>query len=139
MSQLIRFGIAIDDDILRRFDAHIKAHKYSNRSEAIRDLIRKEFLQSDWTQSNKEVVGVVTVLYDHHKRGLVNQLLAIQHHHPAQILCSQHVHLDHHECLEVIVARGKQRELQNLCDLFKSKKGVEMTHLSSAAPGLYSS
>ena len=132
MGKLIRFGVAIDDDILGRFDKHIRGNKYSNQSEAIRDLMRAKFVRSDWQTSAKEVVGVITIVYDHHKRGLVNKLLDIQHHHPARILCSQHVHLQHDQCLEVIVAKGQAKHLKELSDKLKVEKGVKFSSLSSA-------
>lgn len=133
MGKLIRFGVAIDDDILNRFDSHIKKNRYKNRSEAIRDLMRAEFVRSDWAGSSNEVVGVVTIVYDHHQRGLVNKLLDIQHHHPAKTLCSQHVHLQHDQCLEVIVARGQAKHLKALADKLKTEKGVVFSSLSSAS------
>ena len=132
MNQLIRFGVAIDEGILRRFDSYIQKHRYKNRSEAIRDLMRADFVQSDWETSVKEVVGVISIIYDHHKRGLVNKLLDIQHHHPAHILCSQHVHLKHDQCLEVIVAKGRAKHLKELADRLKIEKGVLFANLSSA-------
>ena len=133
MKKLIRFGVAIDDHILSRFDAQIKKNRIKNRSEAIRDLMRAEFVHSDWAGSSKDVVGVVTIVYDHHQRGLVNKLLDIQHHHPAKILCSQHVHLKHNQCLEVIVATGQARKLKELADKLKTEKGVIFSSLSSAS------
>ena len=132
MGKLNRFGVAIDEEILRRFDSHIKNARYKNRSEAIRDLMRAEFVRSDWESSSKEVVGVISIVYDHHRRGLVNKLLDIQHHHPAQILCSQHIHLKHDQCLEVIVAKGQAQHLKVLADRLKSEKGVKFTSLTSA-------
>ena len=134
MEKLKRFGVAIDEGILKRFDTHIQKHRYKNRSEAIRDLMRADFLHSDWETSAKEVVGVVCMVYDHHKRGLVNKLLDIQHHHPARILCSQHVHLSHTDCLEIIVAKGKASQLKRLADLLKIEKGVKFASLMPAGP-----
>ncbi len=132
MAKLIRFGVAIDEDILRRFDAHIHKGRYTNRSEALRDLMRAEFVRSDWESSSKEVVGVITISYDHHQRGLVNKLLHIQHDHPATVLCAQHIHLKHDQCLEVIVARGEARRLKELADRMKKEKGVQFATLSAA-------
>ena len=133
MGKLIRFGVAIDDNILSRFDSQMKKNRYKNRSEAIRDLMRAEFVRSDWSQSSKEVVGVITIVYDHHKRGLVNKLLDIQHHHPTHILCSQHVHLKQDQCLEVIVAKGQAKQLKELADRLRIEKGVVFSSLSSAS------
>ncbi len=132
MGTLVRFGVAMDRGILGRFDAQIRRGRYRNRSEAIRDLMREAFVRADWEASEKEVVGVVSIVYDHHQRGLVNKLLDIQHHHPAEILCSQHIHLKHDQCLEVIVAKGLAKNLQELSDRLKAEKGVKFTSLSSA-------
>jgi CopG family nickel-responsive transcriptional regulator len=132
MKKLTRFGVAIDDDILRRFDRRTRRGRYRNRSEAIRDLMRASFLRDDWESGAADVVGVVTMVYDHHVPGLVNKLLDIQHHQPAAILCSQHVHLHHHQCLEVIVARGRARVLRDLADRLQVEKGVKFVSLSPA-------
>lgn len=135
MGKLTRFGIALDEEILKRFDAHIKRQKYTNRSEAIRDLIRAEFVRSDWGDEDKEVVCVLTLVYDHHKRGLVNRLLQIQHDQPSRILCSQHVHLGHDCCLEVIIAKGKATNLKTFAAQIKAQKGVMFASISSATTG----
>ena len=135
MGKLTRFGIALDEHILKRFDAHIKIQKYSNRSEAIRDLIRSEFVRSEWGSGNKEAVCVLTLVYDHHKRGLVNKLLKIQHDQPSRILCSQHVHLGHDCCLEVIIAKGKVNNLKTFASQVKAEKGVMFASISSATTG----
>ncbi len=135
MGKLTRFGIALDEEILKRFDTHIKREKYTNRSEAIRDLIRAEFVRSDWGDEDKEVVCVLTLVYDHHKRGLVNRLLQIQHDQPSRILCSQHVHLGHECCLEVIIAKGKANHLKAFASQIKAQKGVMFSSISSATTG----
>ncbi|MCG3206343.1 MAG: putative nickel-responsive regulator [Elusimicrobia bacterium] len=132
---LVRFGVSIEGDILARFDARIAKHRYTNRSEALRDLMRAEFVQLDWEASSNVVVGIITLVYDHHKRGLVNQLLNLQHDFPGSIICSQHVHLEHSLCLEVLVATGQARQLRVLADEMKAKKGVQFSSLNPAGYG----
>jgi CopG family nickel-responsive transcriptional regulator len=85
MSKLVRFGVSLEDDLLNKFDRHIKQHKYTNRSEAIRDLIREELIKEEWTE-NKEVTGAITIVYDHHARELVNKVMDIQHDYHDSIL-----------------------------------------------------
>jgi CopG family transcriptional regulator, nickel-responsive regulator len=113
MSKLVRFGVSLEDDLLNKFDRHIKQHKYTNRSEAIRDLIREDLVKKEWTE-NKEVTGAITMVYDHHTRELVTKVLDIQHDHHDCILSTQHIHLDHHNCFEIIVTQGKATEIEKL-------------------------
>src|SRR5580658_4554955 len=101
MSELARIGIAIDSLLLRKFDARIGERGYSNRSEAFRDLIREELVQKAWESAGADVVGTVTMVYDHHVRMLSEKLTNLQHDHHKNILSTMHVHLDHNNCLEV--------------------------------------
>jgi len=113
MSKLVRFGVSLEEDLLVKFDNHIKKHKYTNRSEALRDMIRKELVKKEWTE-NKEVTGAITLVYDHHTRELVNKVLDVQHDHHDCILSTQHIHLDHHNCFKIIVTKGKSKEIEVL-------------------------
>ncbi len=135
MSQLKRFGVALDDETLKHFDSHLKIQSYTNRSEAIRDLIRAEFVRSEWEKKKGDVVCVLTIVYDHHQRGLVNKLLQIQHDQPSEILCTQHVHLDHDKCLEVVIAKGKANNLRKFSTSVKAAKGVKFTGMTLASTG----
>lgn len=128
-TKLKRFGIAIPQDLLIKFDKYIKNKNYKNRSEAIRDLIRSEFVKETWI-SNKEVVGVISIVYDHHKRQLVDEIVDVQHNYQNLIISSSHIHLDHHHCLEVIIVRGKASLINKLKDNLASMKGVQHTTLS---------
>lgn len=124
MNKIVRFGVALDEEILKHFDRLIHSQKYSNRSEAIRDLMRAEFARSVPKRSSGQVVCVMSFVYDHHQRGLVNKLLNLQHDSTSKVLCAQHVHLDHHRCLEVIVVRGHMADVQNLSNRIKATKGI---------------
>lgn len=134
MSNLIRFGVSLEEDLLRKFDRHIRERKYTNRSEAVRDLIREELVRKEWTE-NKEVTGAVTIVYDHHTRELVNKILDIQHDYHDYILSTQHIHLDHHNCFEIIVTKGKSQEIEKLYRKLKSTKGVKHTGFLMATKG----
>lgn len=135
MSELSRIGVAIDSDLLEKFDQHIGQRGYTNRSEAFRDLIRDELVERAWEQPDSDVVGSVTLVYDHHVRQLSDRLTDLQHDHHRQILSTLHVHLDHHNCLEVIVVRGKAGEVQKIADALISTKGVKHGRLTITTTG----
>ena len=134
MSEIVRFGVSLEKELLEKFDRLIKEKKYPNRSEAIRDLIRENLVKKEWTEG-KEVAGAITLVFDHHKRELVNTLTDIQHDFHQLIISSQHIHLDHDNCLEIIVVRGKPIEVRGLADKLKSTKGVKYGSLSIATTG----
>ncbi len=134
MSELYRFGVSLDKSLIDSFDKIIQAENYQNRSEAIRDLIREKLVQKKWTLGGT-VAGAIVMTYDHHKRELVNKLLDIQHDHHEIILSTQHVHLDHHHCLEVIAVRGNARDVELLTNSLKSMVGVKHVSLSISSAG----
>ena len=134
MSKLFRFGISLDKGLLEKFDRLIKEKNYTNRSEAFRDLIRENLVKAEWKQ-NKEIVGAITLIYDHHKRELVNKLMDIQHDFGGIIISSQHIHLDHNNCLEIIAVKGSSEDAQKLADSLKSAKGVRHGTLSMSTTG----
>ena len=134
MSDIIRFGVSLEKELLEKFDILIKEKKYPNRSEAIRDLIRENLVKREWVEG-KEVAGAITLVFDHHKRDLVNILTDIQHDFRKLIISSQHIHLDHDNCLEIIVVRGKPTEVRELADKLRATKGVKYGALSIATTG----
>ena len=134
MSEVVRFGVSLEKELLDKFDRLIKEKKYSNRSEAIRDLIRENLVKREWVEG-KEVAGAITLVFDHHKRDLVNILTDIQHDFYQIIISSQHIHLDHSNCLEIIVVRGKPAEVRELANQLKSNVGVKYGALSIATTG----
>jgi CopG family transcriptional regulator, nickel-responsive regulator len=125
MGELSRIGVALDSDLLAEFDALIETRRYTNRSEAFRDLIRAELLQKSLETPASRVVGTITLVYDHHVRLLQEKLTELQHQHHHSILSTLHIHLDHDHCLEVVVVSGKLAELQALADTLISTKGVK--------------
>ncbi|MFC2092335.1 nickel-responsive transcriptional regulator NikR [Bacteroidota bacterium] len=134
MSKLIRFGVSIPEDLIAKFDKLIKTKKYKNRSEAIRDLIRESFVEEEWTLA-KDVAGGISMVYDHHQRQLVNKLVETQHKFHNLIISSQHIHLDHDNCLEFIVVKGKAEEVKKLYNMLKSTKGVKHVGLMKSTVG----
>jgi CopG family nickel-responsive transcriptional regulator len=134
MSEVVRFGVSLEKELLDKFDRLIKEKKYSNRSEAIRDLIRENLVKREWVEG-KEVAGAITLVFDHHKRDLVNILTDIQHDFYQIIISNQHIHLDQSNCLEIIVVRGKPTEVRELANKLKSNRGVKYGALSIATTG----
>jgi CopG family nickel-responsive transcriptional regulator len=130
MEKLARFGISIPEELLKAFDEYIERKHYANRSEAIRDLIRQKLVEEEWRESKEEVVGVITYLYDHHKRELTDKLIEIQHDYYDKIITTQHIHVNHDRCLEAILVRGKANEIKDLADKIQAQKGV--LHLNLA-------
>jgi CopG family nickel-responsive transcriptional regulator len=135
MSELARIGVAIDSLLLQKFDELIEERGYTNRSEAFRDLIRDELVQKSWESPDADVVGTVTLVYDHHVRMLNEKLTDMQHDHHKNILSTMHVHLDHDNCLEVLVVKGKARNVQKIADALISTKGVKHGHLTLTTTG----
>jgi CopG family nickel-responsive transcriptional regulator len=134
MSELIRFGVSLDKNLLDKFDNLIKNRRYTNRSEAFRDLIRQELLKKEWDE-DREVAGAITFIYDHHKRDLLNRITDIQHDHQKIIVSTQHIHLDDNNCLEIVAIKGRSREVQRLADSLKAIKGVRHGTLSMSSTG----
>ena len=134
MSGLIRFGVSLEKRLLEDFDRLISRKNYSNRSEAIRDLIRDSFVKEEW-ETDKEVAGAISIVYDHHKRELIDMVVDMQHEYQDMIIASQHAHLDHHNCLEVIIVRGKADKIRNLSDKLRSVKGVKHGSLNVTTLG----
>jgi CopG family transcriptional regulator, nickel-responsive regulator len=135
MSELSRIGVAIDSELLGKFDRLIASRGYSNRSEAFRDLIRDELVQKTWEHPDSMVVGTVTLVYDHHVRLLNEKLTDLQHSHFHHILSTLHVHLDHDNCLEVLVVRGKAAAVKKIADALISTKGVKHGRLTLTSTG----
>ena len=129
MSDVYRFGISLEKTLIEAFDRHIAAQHYKSRSEAIRDLIREDLIRKKWTEDGS-VAGAIVMTYDHHKRELVNVLLDIQHDFQDTIISTQHVHLDHHHCLEIIAVKGSSANVEKLATTLKVQVGVKHLSLS---------
>lgn len=134
MAGLSRFGVSLEKKLLDEFDTLIRRRSYSNRSEAFRDMIRQELVKEEWSEGG-EVVGAITLVYDHHRRELVNKLTGIQHDFQGSIISTQHIHLDHDNCLELIAVKGRPVDIGKLSDTLRSVKGVKHGTLSMSSTG----
>jgi len=125
MENVIRFGVSIEPELIKKFDKIIKKEGYTNRSEAIRDMIRKNLIHDKIQDPGAEVIGTLTIIYDHHIGNLTNKLLEVQHKNHKEILTTTHIHIDHQNCLEILVLKGKIKHIQKLSDNIISIKGIK--------------
>jgi len=135
MSTLERFGVSIEDELLERFDALIRERGYASRSEAIRDLVRQELVKDEWADPDAEVVGTVTIVYQHHEHELGDVLTELQHKYHESIICSTHIHLDAHNCLEIVIVRGKSVRVKYIANALISTRGVKHGELACSTTG----
>ncbi len=135
MSLVSRFGVSIEQNLLKKFDRLIFRKGYQNRSEALRDLIRESLVQEEWEEGKKETVGTIAIVYSHHTRELSRTLTDMQHRYYRSILSSLHIHLDEHNCLEVLVVRGKGANIKKISDRLIGTKGVKHGRLSLTTTG----
>jgi len=129
MPDLIRFGVSLEAELLERFDTIIKKDGIPNRSEAFRDLIRARLLEHDESDANASAFGVLSLVYDHHKRDLQDHLTDMQHDHHGEVISTTHVHIDHHRCLEVILLKGKVGLIKKIATSLSSPKGIQYSRL----------
>ena len=132
---IVRFGVSIDTTLLKRFDALIGKKGHANRSEAIRDLVRDSLVIDEWETSTSETVGSITIVYSHETRELTDTLTDLQHRYHSSIISSMHIHLDHHNCLEVVIMKGRSKELRHLADQILSLRGVKHGQLVITSTG----
>lgn len=125
MEKVVRFGVSLEPELLKKFDKLIKRRGYASRSEAIRDMIRSEALKQALENELEEVIGTLTIVYEHDATGVTNKLLRLQHLHYPNISSTTHVHLDKYNCLEVLLIEGKVKEVQSIADSIISVKGVK--------------
>jgi CopG family nickel-responsive transcriptional regulator len=135
MGKTERFSVSLEGELLSAFDAYIDNMGYTSRSEAVRDLIRDRLVVREWQDPATEGVGVITLVYDHHQRDLPEKLTELQHRFFKEILSTTHIHLDRHNCLEVVIVRGRAKRLQSIADLLISTKGVKHGRLLSTTTG----
>jgi CopG family nickel-responsive transcriptional regulator len=138
MSELVRFSVAIPEDLLMQFDNLVARRGLAkNRSEVIRDLIRDALVDEEWDDPFQEIVGTLTVVFNHHASDLQNKLDQIQHAHHERIISAMHIHLDAHNCLEVIVLRGRSDEIRRIAESILGVKGVKHGRLTATTTGRY--
>ncbi len=131
---LKRFTVSMEDNLLEDFDDYITDRHYKNRSEALRDLIRGRIIEKEWN-ADKDVMGVISLVYDHHQHKLQEKVTELQHDFHSQVVSTTHVHMDHHNCLEVIIVRGKAGEVRGLADSLSALRGVRNANLSMSSTG----
>ena len=134
MGTLRRFSIAIEQSLLDRLERMVRKSKYANRSEFIRDLLRERLVEDEWA-GDDEVVGTVTLIYDHDTRELNKKLTRLQHRQHHIVMATTHLHLDHRMCAEMILVKGKAGEVREMADLLRQQKGVFHASLSLGSTG----
>ena len=135
MAVITRFGVSIDDQLIRKFDSLIARKGYATRSEAIRDMIRDTLVEQEWSLDDRETVGTITIVYNHHTRELDHALTDLQHQSYHQIISALHVHLDAHNCLEVLVVKGRSGDIKKIADRLIGTRGVKHGKLTMTTTG----
>jgi CopG family nickel-responsive transcriptional regulator len=135
MGDLVRFGVSIDRLLLEKFDSLITGKGYGNRSEALRDLVRDSLVAAEIELGNREMVGVITIVYSHDIREISDNLTDLQHHYYRNIISTTHIHLDEHNCLEVMIARGPAVHIRRIAELLIGSRGVKHGKLTLTSTG----
>ena len=135
MSGITRFGMSIESSLIKKFDTLMEKKGYPNRSKAIQDLIRDKLVEEEWEGGDRETVGTITIVYNHHTRELDHALTGLQHQSYHQIVSALHVHLDAHNCLEVLVVKGKSKDIRKIADSLIGTKGVKHGKLTMTTTG----
>ncbi|MBA7643360.1 Nickel-responsive regulator [subsurface metagenome] len=134
-ARLVRFGVSMDENLLQRFDTLISRKGYANRSEAMRDLIREHLVEEESREKGREMIGTITMVYNHHTRGLSDSLTDLQHHFHNLVISTMHLHLDEDNCLEVLVVKGKVDKIKSIADKLISTRGVKHGKLTMTTTG----
>ena len=129
MSDLVRFSVSLEAELLEQFDRYCRSHKVATRSEAIRQLLRETLTHDEWAAGAEDAAATLTIVYDHHRTSLMEKLLALQHRHAHLVVSTMHVHLDGDHCLEVIALRGPAAELGRMAAELKGLKGIHQGQL----------
>lgn len=129
MSNLVRFSVSLESDLLEQFDRYISEQKFATRSEAIRQLLRETLTTHGFAEDAEDAAATLTIVYDHHRTALMEKLMDIQHAHAQLVVSTMHIHLDHDLCLEVIALRGRATELQQMAAALKGLKGIHQGKL----------
>lgn len=134
MAEMARVSLSLEQSLLDELEKMVRHSRYTNRSEFVRDMIRDRMVSRDWEQ-DREALGTVTMIYDHHQRGLSERLTELQHDHHKEILVTTHLHLDRHMCAEVVVIKGKASRIRQIADDLKQQRGVLHASLSISSTG----
>jgi CopG family nickel-responsive transcriptional regulator len=128
-----RFSVSLPDSLLNELDHRVIRRGYASRSEFVRDLIRERMVEDKWMKDTEKVVGVLTISYDHHQRGLIQKIVDLHHSQYINILCTTHVHLDRDNCLETIIIKGRPREIERIAVKSGGLRGVRFAKLTRAS------
>ncbi len=131
--RVTRFSVSLPDSLLAELDRRVIRRGYASRSEFVRDLIRERMVEDKWKTDAAKVIGVLTISYDHHQRGLVQKIVDLHHSQYINILCTTHVHLDRHNCLETIIIKGRPREIERIATKSAGLRGVRFAELTRAS------
>lgn len=135
MEEIVRFGVSMEKNLLAGFDELISRKGYTNRSEALRDLVRDHLVEEEWKVEKKEMIGTITIVYNHHTRGLSDILIDLQHHFHNLIISTMHLHMDEDNCLEVLVVKGMVDKIKTIADKLTSTRGVKHGKLTMTTTG----
>ncbi|MCG3178899.1 MAG: putative nickel-responsive regulator [Phycisphaerae bacterium] len=134
MAEMARVSLSIERPLLDKLERMVRRSRYTNRSEFVRDMIREQIVQQEW-EADEEALGTITMIYDHHQRGLSDKLTGLQHDHHKEILVTSHVHLDHHLCAEVVLVRGRASHIRQIADELRKQRGVLHAALAISSTG----
>jgi len=135
MEEIVRFGVSMEKNLLASFDELISRKGYANRSEALRDVVRDHLVEEEWRTEKKEMIGTITIVYNHHSRGLSDTLTDLQHQFLNLIISTMHVHLDEDNCLEVLIVKGMVDKIKSVADKLISTRGVKHGKLTMTTTG----
>ncbi len=131
--RVTRFSVSLPDSLLTELDRRVIRRGYASRSEFVRDLIRERMVEDKWEADTETVVGVLTISYDHHQRGLLQKIVDLHHSQYVNILCTTHVHLDRHNCLETVIIKGRPQEIERIATKSAGLRGVRFAKLTRAS------
>lgn len=135
MPETVRFGVSMNTKLLADFDWLISEMGYNNRSEAIRKMIREKLVQKEWESSREEIVATITMVYSHEVRELTERLTEMQHKYYRQIISTMHIHLDEHNCLEILAIKGRASEVKKIADRLLSTRGIKHGQMTTTSTG----
>ncbi len=135
MEKIVRFGVSMEKNLLAGFDGLISRKGYTNRSEALRDLVRDHLVEEEWKVEKKEMIGTITIVYNHHTWGLSDTLIELQHYFHSLIISTMHLHMDEDNCLEVLVVKGMVDKIKTIADKLISTRGVKHGKLTMTTTG----
>ena len=130
---IIRFSISLPKNLLEILDSKVATQEYASRSEFIRDLIRSKIIKDKWEDKDTELMGVLTILYDHHQTDLLNKKTELEHHSAISVVCTTHIHVDHRHCLETLMLRGKGADIVSFANQIGGMKNVQFAELTEVA------